>query len=894
MKQVDRSHWYFLIPLFILVILGIYQCFTMAHAINAVDRVQWLYDPAAPGDSATVRNDTLNAMALKAIKAVAVKTDTLVGSLSSVAILDDTLWLNRDSTNCVMVVWFTGTGAGIKYNCTTDSLYWTRDGSTWVQFGTGGGGAGTGDIDAVTAGSGLTGGGTSGSVTIDVITGWGLRIHNDSVKINATQLLDSAVILDRDSTFAAHRSSRWLPYPGVSGQSVGNPNDSGFFEHVDSTSGNSYTRSWTPIWYWEIVPDSALPTWGRVNAAIGSAGGGDITGVLANDWITGSASSGDVSLGINPSMLAALYLGGDTTFVDGAFVKIAADTTFVLDLYRGVVTADSAYPTIARVNAAIAASPAGDITNVGVTAPITGGGSSGSVTVGFDWTWLYGFVDTTTATIPRATLADSTSGGAARATTAKTADSTNGGAIRSETTKLLLGAQGSANTFGRLTGDSLIVDTAFATRMNVTNLKVGSDAFITDITGTGLQITTGALEATLGTAIVSGEITDQTIIKDDLDSTSSNFAFDDAFHVTTGVADSEYTSLKTMRQTVTDSIHLAQTIANVWTITGNWINTTNPWAVNEGGTGAATFTQNGILYGNGTSAIGVTAQGASGTVLHGNAGTPTFSAVVTGDVTDGTLTGADMATGTIDSVRLGPGSVKAAELDTTVTFVIGNLRTRAANQGLIQSNNFKATDPDSALKIGGGGGITVGSDITLGTDISDDTTATILIPEYAGATIFTGAGADTSSRQLTISGDGSATDNTDEYGNFFQCLDNSDTTNATWQRRYIQIGIPVPWEADSIYRVEIAHRVFNGTDAESTYIIARWALYDFDSASVIATGWKDSSNATTYDTLILGDHKAAVSRGQTLWVLIGFASRDKHTTWGRTYNVQAIWHRKYL
>lgn len=41
----------------------------------------------------------------------------------------------------------------------------------------------------------------------------------------------------------------------------------------------------------------------------------------------------------------------------------------------------------------------------------------------------------------------------------------------------------------------------------------------------------------------------------------------------------------------------------------------------------ATYTTNGILYGSGTSSIGVTAQGASGTVLHGNGGTPTFAAV---------------------------------------------------------------------------------------------------------------------------------------------------------------------------------------------------------------------------------------------------------------------------
>ena len=57
-------------------------------------------------------------------------------------------------------------------------------------------------------------------------------------------------------------------------------------------------------------------------------------------------------------------------------------------------------------------------------------------------------------------------------------------------------------------------------------------------------------------------------------------------------------------------------------------------SVVRGGTGAGTFTTNGVLFGNGTSALGVTAQGAAGTVLHGNAGVPSFSAVsLTADVT---------------------------------------------------------------------------------------------------------------------------------------------------------------------------------------------------------------------------------------------------------------------
>jgi hypothetical protein len=54
-----------------------------------------------------------------------------------------------------------------------------------------------------------------------------------------------------------------------------------------------------------------------------------------------------------------------------------------------------------------------------------------------------------------------------------------------------------------------------------------------------------------------------------------------------------------------------------------------------GGTGRATLTQNGILYGNAASPIGQTAAGATGTVLKGNTGAaPSFGAItLSGDVT---------------------------------------------------------------------------------------------------------------------------------------------------------------------------------------------------------------------------------------------------------------------
>ena len=63
---------------------------------------------------------------------------------------------------------------------------------------------------------------------------------------------------------------------------------------------------------------------------------------------------------------------------------------------------------------------------------------------------------------------------------------------------------------------------------------------------------------------------------------------------------------------------------------GIWNGSTIP--VGFGGTGATTFTSHGVLYGNGTSAIGVTASGSIGTVLLGNgASFPSFGNNIDGD-----------------------------------------------------------------------------------------------------------------------------------------------------------------------------------------------------------------------------------------------------------------------
>ena len=72
--------------------------------------------------------------------------------------------------------------------------------------------------------------------------------------------------------------------------------------------------------------------------------------------------------------------------------------------------------------------------------------------------------------------------------------------------------------------------------------------------------------------------------------------------------------------------------ADITSLTG----LTTDLTVAQGGTGAGTFTANGILFGNGTSAIGATAVGTSGHVLTSNGAgvAPTFQAAAAGGATD--------------------------------------------------------------------------------------------------------------------------------------------------------------------------------------------------------------------------------------------------------------------
>ena len=76
------------------------------------------------------------------------------------------------------------THADKMFQLTTDrDIVLDKTSLTFAEYG-GGGGGGSGDIEGVTAGTGLTGGGSSGTVTLNVIGGDGITANADEIEVS--------------------------------------------------------------------------------------------------------------------------------------------------------------------------------------------------------------------------------------------------------------------------------------------------------------------------------------------------------------------------------------------------------------------------------------------------------------------------------------------------------------------------------------------------------------------------------------------------------------------------------------------------------------------------------------------------------------------------------------
>ena len=204
---------------------------------------------------------------------------------------------------------------------------------------------------------------------------------------------------------------------------------------------------------------------------------------------------------------------------------------------------------------------------------------------------------------------------------------------------------------------------------------------------------TVTLGSVLGTDIDTTEIADNTILAADLNSGTAPGVSEDGYtltydHATGGFEWMAVSGGSGGITSLNGLVTAVQAFANDTNVTISSSGSTHTlgWsgqlAVGRGGTGASSFTVNGVLYGDGTNALQSTAAGSAGQVLLANAsGVPTFITISS----DATLAATGALTINPDAVALGT--------DTTGNYVA----TISAGNGISGAASSEGATPTIAL-----------------------------------------------------------------------------------------------------------------------------------------------------------------------------------------------------
>tara|TARA_R110002153_G_scaffold1149_4_gene5620 strand:- start:3112 stop:6669 length:3558 start_codon:yes stop_codon:yes gene_type:complete len=246
------------------------------------------------------------------------------------------------------------------------------------------------DISSVTAGTGLTGGGSSGGVTLNVAGGYGITANANDIEVaNA----------DIRGLFSGSGDISYNSSTGAFSFTDSDRSDAtirGLFSAMNDLAYNSSTGAFS-----YTMPDLAVSDFAGASIQLGSEAfvdsdtvlmtaaavqdkitsygysttTGDITGVTAGVGLSGGGTSGTVTVTLDMSeltdMTAAMTGTDEFIVLDSGADRRKAASEIGLSIFNN----DSGFTT-----------NVGDITGVSAGTYLTGGGSSGAVTLNVDAT----------------------------------------------------------------------------------------------------------------------------------------------------------------------------------------------------------------------------------------------------------------------------------------------------------------------------------------------------------------------------------------------------------------------------------------------------------------------------------------------------------------------------
>ena len=245
----------------------------------------------------------------------------------------------------------------------------------------------TGDITGVTAGTGLTGGGNSGGVTLNVSGLSVAEFSNEALTTSEEEFSDSdetlmtaAAIQDKIQSFGYTTNTGDITAVTAGVGLSGGGSSGGVTLTLDMSELTDMTQAVNSEQDELIILDngadrrkliSEIPLSAFNNDSGFTTNNGDITGVTAGNGLSGGGSSGAVSLAVSV----------DDTTVEINSDTVRAKTAAIANGGTALATADQIHTFVTSFGYT---TNVGDITGVTAGTGLSGGGSSGGVTLAVD------------------------------------------------------------------------------------------------------------------------------------------------------------------------------------------------------------------------------------------------------------------------------------------------------------------------------------------------------------------------------------------------------------------------------------------------------------------------------------------------------------------------------